>query len=693
MKIRKKADEIWAEYQRGVSYNTGIGLYDNVERNNNFYNDKQWEGVNAPDLDKPVFNFLKPVVSYYIAMLISDDIAANIELAGGSDALEKYGRGKTTIKMTRSAEDGARSEAESGAALMPEMGTAAAPVLPGLPGGAMDEAREMSMNAMIPKILSQELDNIIERTNMKFKNRKMIRNCAVDGDGCFYIWFDPDAPTGFDYKGEIKIDLVDNTNVLFGNPSDPEVQEQPYILVAYRCLTEEVRDEARACGTNPDDITPDNESYYMNANKDHENDYTTVILKMWKEKGTVHTMKCTRDAIVKREADTEYKLYPLAYMNWESVKNCYHGVSPITGKIQNQIFVNKIYAMAMQNVLNNAFPKVMYDRTKVPAWNNKVGAAVAVAGNPNDAIFANFKAGDMSSDVMNMAGLTITQTKELMGASDAALGNVKPDNTSAIIAVQKASGMPLDIQKKDFYNFVENCVRIFIEIMRVNYGVRKVAVTDADGTKLQGEFDFSTLGRYAFNLNIDIGAGSYWSELMQIQTLDNLMANKIIPDALTYLDAVPEGYIKNKNKIIEKIKEQQGGGMPDMAAMGGGMPQMGGMPDMAAMGGAMPQMDGMPDMAAMGADMGGMPISPDMAAGEMPPDMGMPDGEELPPELAGMDAHAGMTEEEMADIVSELLKMDIEADEVYDVIEAMDIPDEEKEQILVLYEMAAQEAR
>ena len=62
-----------------------------------------------------------------------------------------------------------------------------APVLPGLPGGAMDETREMSMNAMIPKILSQELDNIIERTNMKFKNRKMIRNCAVDGDGCFYI--------------------------------------------------------------------------------------------------------------------------------------------------------------------------------------------------------------------------------------------------------------------------------------------------------------------------------------------------------------------------------------------------------------------------------------------------------------------------------------------------------------------------
>ena len=31
-------------------------------------------------------------------------------------------------------------------------------------------------------------------------------------------------------------------------------------------------------------------------------------------------------------------------MSWESVKNSYHGVSPITGKIENQIFINKIYA-------------------------------------------------------------------------------------------------------------------------------------------------------------------------------------------------------------------------------------------------------------------------------------------------------------------------------------------------------------
>ncbi len=622
MRIKKEASEIWKEYERGISYNTGINLYDNVERNNNFFNDKQWEGVNAPDLDKPVFNFLKPVVNYYTAMLISDDIATNVELAnrpGNGDGQKKRGKkgaqadGKNDQKALREQPVGGSTDLQAGT------------------------IGEPSLDEKIPKIIAQEVDNIIERSNMKFKNRKMIRNCAVDGDGCFYIWFDPDAETGFDYKGEIKVDLVDNTNVLFGNPSEGEVQEQPYVLIAYRRLTEEVKDEARMNGMNPDEVVADNESYYVNTEKDRDNDYTTVVLKMWKEKGTVHIIKCTRNAVIKREADTEYKLYPLAWLSWETMKNCYHGISPLTGKIQNQIFVNKLYAMAMMYTTKMAFPKMLYDRTKIAAWDNRIGKAIGVAGNPNEALFANFQSADMSNNVMNMVQSTITQTKEMMGASDAALGNVKPDNTSAIIAVQKAAGMPLDIQRMDFYNFVESCVRIFIEMMRVDYGTRCVTLTDNEGNVTKEEFDFGLLKNYALNLKIDIGQGSYWSELMQVQTLDSMMKNKIIPDALTYLEAVPEGYIKNKNKIVESIRQAQGaaGGM-----MGAGIDGMPEMPGGQAMGappsasgvqgeGAMPNPADMSDeeLQAFIADMKGQMGDTEEGTGESPDVKGMSDEE------------------------------------------------------------------
>lgn len=45
---------IYDEYQQGVSYNYNIDLYDKVRKNESFFIGNQWEGVDAPDLDKPV---------------------------------------------------------------------------------------------------------------------------------------------------------------------------------------------------------------------------------------------------------------------------------------------------------------------------------------------------------------------------------------------------------------------------------------------------------------------------------------------------------------------------------------------------------------------------------------------------------------------------------------------------------------
>ena len=592
MKIKTEPAQVWTEYQRGVSYNQSIGLYETVKQNNDFYNDKQWEGVNAPDLDKPVFNFLKPVVSYYVAMLISDDVAVNVEIGN----------------CVRPPTEAKTVEIHGISAVV-----------------------DFNTDDNVPKVIAQEVDNIIERTNLKYKNRQAVKNCAIDGDACIYIWFDPEKETGFDYTGAIRADVLDNTNVLFGNPTEPEVQEQPFILLAYRRLTEDVRDEAEANGFPGESITPDNEDYYANTDYDADNDYTTVILKLWKEKGTVRMLKCTRDAMVKKSTNTEYKQYPIAWMSWENVKNSYHGVSPITGKIPNQIFVNKIYAMAQRQVQDFAFPKLIYDASKIPRWDPRPGKAVPVAGDPTNTVFSGFRPPDMSGDVVNMAEITIKQTKDMMGASDAALGNVKPDNTSAIIAVQKAAGLPLDIQKMDFYNFVEDCVRIFIEIMRVNYGRRMITLTDGDGNSTQGEFDYSILSDYALNLKVDIGAGSYWSELMQVQTLDNLMSNKIIPDALTYLEAIPEGYIKNKNRIIEQIKKQQE--IQEMMQPQAATP---------------PQIEGQEK-----------PILPGIE-------------EQDGPETQG----GGLTADEVNGIISELVQM--EDDEAVETVNAMEISEEDK---------------
>ena len=285
----------------------------------------------------------------------------------------------------------------------------------------------------------------------------------------------------------------------------------------------------------------------------------TVLIRLWRgESGTIQCCKTTHDVVIRETWDTGYRLYPLAWMSWEKIKNSYHGQAALTGLIPNQIYVNKLWAMAMQHVKLSAFPKVIYDRSRIKEWTNRVGQAIGVDGNPNDAIAANFRTADLSAQLLDLVDRTINYTKEFLGASDAALGNVKPDNTSAIIAVQKANAVPLELQRLAYYQFCEDYVRVMIDMMRADYGIRSViADTDGSGIKRPVTLDFGAINADALELNIDIGSSAYWSELTQIQTLDSLFGKGIISDAVTYLDAMPDKYVPGKQKIIEQLKARQ----------------------------------------------------------------------------------------------------------------------------------------
>lgn len=157
--------------------------------------------------------------------------------------------------------------------------------------------------------------------------------------------------------------------------------------------------------------------------------------------------------------------------------------------------------------------------------------------------------------------------KNVAGANDAALGNIKnPDNTSAIVAVQQATAAPLSLTRLSYYQFVEDYTRILIDMMHAYYGVRKVKITETVSDPITGEthdvtnikdYDFSALPVDALDLNINIGAASYWAETLQTATLDNLMNAQVIPNALEYLKRLPDGTVRDKGGLIDAIETAQ----------------------------------------------------------------------------------------------------------------------------------------
>lgn len=521
MNKKLTTEKIYSRYQKDVSYKTRLDLYNKVKQQENFFLSKQWEGVNAPDLPKPTLNFIKRVVNYLISVLVVDDIGIAYK---GYDPLVQHPVVIPHInKRFVSEEEMVEIEAAYAAAA--------------------------EKPQIIEEILPAEVDRINENVKFGAKLRRIVHNMAVDGDACLYVRYDPDKGVQSDEQttGEIETEIVDNTNVHFGDVMTNEVEKQPYIIISKLKLTEELR---RQYPDLKDEIKADNDENDL-VPEDSEEEVTTVLTYMYKKDGKVWFCECTRDVFLVEPVNTEQTLYPVAYTSWEFVKNQYHGVGAVEEAIPNQIEVNKLWAMALLFQKNNAFSITLYDKTKIERWVPKVGAVIGVIGNPNEAIASSFKAHDMSSQVVQLVERTINLTKEFMGANDAVLGNINPQNTSAIVAVQKASAAPLELQKLSLYQFIEDYIRIVVDIIRCKYGIREVS-----GSNGQQLVDFSQL-EYNKNFNVDIGASAYYSENAQIETMNNLWAAGIIKDAKLLVESMPDKFVPNKNKILQHLEEYE----------------------------------------------------------------------------------------------------------------------------------------
>lgn len=506
---------VWKLYEEGLGFNASINLNETVRSNENFFIGKQWEGVVSNGLPTPVFNIIKRVCLFIVATITSDNIK---------------------IQSTPLANTPATSS-------------------------LVEPAR----------IINEELDALTELNNIPSLMREYARNAAVDGDGCTYTYWDPDMETGQESKGGIVTEIIENTRVYFGNPNDRHVQSQPFIILERREILGDARREAKengfesweAIGQDEDNTAPDQSK--------QTSDKVTTLLLLWRDKKTkeIWAYKCARNSSIREAWSLGIRRYPITWLNWDYIQDCYHGQAMITGLIPNQIFINKSWAMSQLSLMTTAYPKVIYDRTRIGKWDNRIGAAIGINGGDVNNVARIIDPATISPQIAQFIEMAGNKTEESLGATAVALGDTRPDNTSAIIALQRAAATPSEITKQNLYRSIEDLYRIYIEFMGEYYGKRYVDmptppevaqaiafIGQKTPAEVPVEFDFDTLKKMPMAMKLDIGASSYYSEIASIQTLDNLLKmNKIT--TLQYLQRIPDGYIPERRSLIEEMKEQE----------------------------------------------------------------------------------------------------------------------------------------
>ena len=590
-------------YEEGKLYNNRLtpNLYTMVDTNTEFYAGNQW--VHLPQtpamsrLPKPVFNFIKRITNVLVSQITSGGASVNLE------PLSYYDGGA------------------------------------GDPSG--DSATEFAQ---------AEVNNLLEKMKMEYRLRECMFDAAQTGDYCAHFYWDATAlPYGGasgSYRGEIKMEMVDGVNVMFGNPNITDAQAQPYIILVGRDTVKNLREEYIAQHKGDEDgarqIQPDAEwlqqvasggkvelsgdengkalyvylyekvvteremtdvdgnpvmepAFYANGDPIYEKGedgtpltdiYGQPIQKMKKVKEyvtSVHVSKCTQSVSIFEDVDTGMSLYPIAWGNWERQKNCYHGRALVTGVIPNQIFINSMFALIMRHMQLMAFPKTVYNADLIGQWSNEVGQAIAVhnllPGQAINQVAANINPADMSNQLLGVIGQVVSYTKECLGVSDIQLGNVKSENTSAIMVMQSNAEVPLENIRSGLYEWMEDVVRILLDMMGTYYGERPIVMSKSFETAVEDQsscmpvmnqytgtmktvtenrrvmvnYDFSRLKKIWLNVRVDVGAATAYSEISMMQTLDNMREAGII-DAIDWLERTPDKMIPRKQELLQKMR-------------------------------------------------------------------------------------------------------------------------------------------
>lgn len=365
--------------------------------------------------------------------------------------------------------------------------------------------------------LSQMFSAKWEKANEDTLCRRTIKHGGIVGDGLQYF------PTG----NVEDVQIIYNTDVLFGNESEPNIQRQPYIIIQERRSVEEVKELARQNGISEDEIAlirPDHDTTNTLGNTDEvENADSSDSMKVtmithfekkkepiteavWEEdqetgqrigtqiqtgeREVVYVAKCTKYCMVENERPIKgepsmvqrangkqgraLSMYPILKFSWEEVPNDARGVSQVESLIPNQILINKTLARRSMTTQNTAYPRMAYDETMIsnPDDLMKVGVPIAVssggAQSVNQAV-SYLNPASHSPEPKQLTDDLLEITQELSGSGDTTMGNIDLQRVaaSAIVAVNDQAQSMHDDTVANLQQFVEDMANLWVELWQV----------------------------------------------------------------------------------------------------------------------------------------------------------------------------------------------------------------------------------
>ena len=512
------AAELWDLYQKGLDYINKINLVSDTDECHRFYSGDQWYGLKSDGEKMPMFNFIKGVVKYKVAVVAQNSMSAVYSNMGDKE--------------------------------------------------------EIMMKAC--EALNKHFNKMWELAKMDTQGWKIIKDSAIQGDS--YIFFPTADITETQIIDNVNVLLGDEKNSNIQEQPYIIIVERKFVNeVREEAQKYGIKEEEIDLIVSDEDF----QNQLGDKNEvDNKPGKCTCLLYMYKDdEGIVHFLRGTRSVIYQpdtilqaTDADGNpfgrgLKRYQLINFIWEDRKGTARGIGEVKQLIPNQLEVNKTLARRSVAIQQNAFGKLAYNEDAIsnPEDLDIVGAKIAlsdVSAQKVQDLITYLQPMSMSADAKNFSDELVTVSKDLAGAGDSAQGSVDPTQASgaAIIAVRDQAALPLNEQLAKYKQFVEDLALLWYDLW-VNYNPNglQIEYEDDELGEVQEVIDAETLERMRVNVRIDVSKNNPYSKYAQEQALENLFVAQAITfeeyvEALDDDAAVPKAKLKD---IIDKRQIQQ----------------------------------------------------------------------------------------------------------------------------------------
>lgn len=514
-----KETDVWNLYLQAQMYARQTNIYESTDKNFRMYNGDQWAGLKLKGIEPVQLNFIKPIINYKVGA-ISQNLWAIHYSAENIDIPEFVETARKTCEL-----------------------------------------------------LNKKAAKIWEVTYMDYMVRQICKNAAINGECPIYINFN-------ESKNMPEIEVLNKTDIYFGNENHSDIQKQPYILLKKRMpvsLAKVLAEENGASKQEIQYILGDQETFEEagESAKEEKDNMVTVVWKLWKENKNVYMSIATRYCNIKENENTGLSLYPVTHMIWEEKQGSARGAGEITvGLIANQIEVNKTLMRRALVAKNTAYPQkvVNIDKIQNPSALNEVGGIIKVSGigvqNVQDA-FTNINPAQMSSDVERLQQDLIQTSRELASASQAASGDVDAEEASgrAILAVQQASQQPLVEQLGMIKKTIEDIARIELDMLKT-YSEDGLEVENEVQDPMSGQttiqlekIDGIVLKELQATVKVDITPKSAYDKYAQERSIENLFIKgmfnpQMLGQLKFYLECLDDDSVMPKQKLLERVDKE-----------------------------------------------------------------------------------------------------------------------------------------